>query len=67
MACVNCKTNDPCDLHAQVCSCARLDCWHPYGRCDEPPKRRGGQCQTCHDYSPKRCPTCGRPMPEESK
>lgn len=34
----------------RVCTCIRIDCWHPKGRCDEPPTIRGGICTTCRYY-----------------
>ena len=34
----------------RVCSCIRIDCWHPKGQCDEPPVARGGICVTCRWY-----------------
>ena len=46
-----------------TCTCIRLDCWHPKGRCEEPPTYRGGICTTCRYYRPEfiKCPLCGDP------
>lgn len=35
------------DNDYQVCQCIRIGCWHPKGKCDEPPTIRGGICTSC--------------------
>jgi hypothetical protein len=52
----------------QLCGCIREDCWHPKGRCDEPPRQRYGTCSTCQYHKPpKKCPACGQALPEEAE
>jgi hypothetical protein len=66
MSCINCKTNEPCELHKSICTCIRMNCWHPYKECDEPPMVRGMVCLTCKTHpEPKHCPTCNQPLPPE--
>jgi len=68
VSCINCRTNAPCELHAQVCNCIRVNCWHPYKACEEPPKFKGLTCTQCRTYiEPKRCPTCGQVRPEKDE
>lgn len=51
------------DDTGHVCNCERIDCWHPVGRCEEPPIIRWGVCATCKHYPPPpRCLTCGQPI-----
>ena len=38
----------------KVCTCIRIDCWHPKGQCDEPPVIRGGICNTCRYHRTKK-------------
>ena len=55
-------------ITGQVCNCIREDCWHPKGRCEEPPRQRYGICATCQYHAaPGRCPTCGQVLPEKGE
>lgn len=51
-----------------VCNCIREDCWHPKGRCEEPPRQRYGICATCQYHQGVQvCPACGQIIPNRKE